>query len=240
MSLSPQQVAALERSITPTRMTTYRGAAAGDSRLARDLYLWDRALSVALLGDLAILEVALRNAMSAQLEAKWGPRWFANTDLPLDDRSSRELANAWARITGTKTAGKLVAQCMFGFWRGLLDRGDHTGREPRRVRCDYEILWRGVLDKAFPGGRGQASADGMRWNRGYALSVVSRVNDLRNRVAHHEPLVNGYPLHGQHRRQSAREGYDDLIRLANMLDRDLASLIEARSSVPRLLADRPG
>lgn len=240
VELSPQQIAALDRSITPPRMSTYGSAAAGDTRLARELYLWDRAVSVGFLADLAILEVALRNSMSTQLERKWGAEWYANTDIPLDDRSSSALNTAWRRVSGPKTPGKLVAQCTFGFWRGLLDKGDHAGREPRRVRCDYEVLWRGVLDKSFPGGREQARIDGKRWNREYALNVVSRINDLRNRVAHHEPLVNGFPLSGQRTRVSAQAVFDDFLRLAAMLDRDLHSLIEATSQVPRLLAARPG
>lgn len=240
MKLSPQQVAALDRSITPIRMSTYLFAASDDLHLARELYLWDRVVSVSLLADLAILEVALRNAMSAQLKLKWGAEWYANPDVPLDDRTSSTLSNAWGRITGIKTPDKLIAQCMFGFWRGLLDKGDHIGRTPRRVRCDYEVLWRGVLDKAFPGGRAQAQADGIRWNREYALAVVSRINDLRNRVAHHEPLVNGFPLSGQQTRLSVQDAYGDLLRLAAMLDRDLHSLLTVTSQVPMQLANRPG
>lgn len=108
-----------------------------------------------------------------------------------------------------------------------------------RVRCDYEVLWRGVLDKAFPGGRAQAKADAQRWERDYARSVVSRINDLRNRVAHHEPLVNGFPLTGQRRRHTAQAAHDDCKRLAAMLDRDLHALIRATSRVPTILASRP-
>ena len=108
--LSLGQIAALDRSITPPRMSTYLSAAAGDTRLARELYLWDRAVSVGFLADLAILEVALRNAMSAQLERKWGAEWYANREIPLDDRSSSALNTAWRRISGPKTPGKLVAQ----------------------------------------------------------------------------------------------------------------------------------
>jgi hypothetical protein len=230
---------ALDRSISPVRMRTYLAAAAGDPGRARDLYLWDRDLSVAFLGDLAILEVALRNAMSLRLEAKWGIEWYANPDMPLDDRSMNVLSTAWKRIQGSKTPGKLVAQCMFGFWRGLLDKGDHAGKEPRRVRCDYEVLWRGVLDRAFPGGRALAKADGKRWNREYALAVVTRVNELRNRVAHHEPLVNGMPLPGQQARLTAREAHEDTMRVAAMLDRDLHAFMQTRSQVPGLLGNRP-
>lgn len=239
MSMPVHHLSALDRSITPTRMGTYLTAAAGDLDRARALYLWDRDLAVAFLGDLAILEVALRNAMSARLEATWGTDWFANPDMPLDDRSMNALHTAWNRINEPKTAGKLVAQCMFGFWRGLLDKGDHSGKAPRRVRCDYEILWRGVLDKAFPGGRAQAKLDRQRWNREYALAVVSRVNELRNRVAHHEPLVKGLPLAGQQIRLSAQEAHEDTVKLAAMLDRDLRSFLLSRTRVPALLAARP-
>lgn len=239
MPLSTAQVAALDRSITPTRMSTYLAAASNDEELARRLYLWDRKLSVAFLADLAILEVALRNAMSAQLEAEWGSEWYKNLDLPLDERSANALNAAWNQIGDPKTQGKLVAQCMFGFWRGLLDKGDHIGKHPRRVRCNYEVLWRGVLDKAFPGGRAEARAEGKRWNREYALAVVSRIKDLRNRVAHHEPLVNGFPLTGQQARSTAEEAYDDIVRLAAMLDRDLKSLLQATSQVSAELANRP-
>lgn len=239
MSMPAHHVTALDRSITPTRMQTYLAAVAGDPDRARDLYLWDRELAVAFLSDLAILEVALRNAMVSQLEAKWGTRWYANLDMPLDDRSMNTLAKAWGQVRGPKTPGKLVAQCMFGFWRGLLDKGDHAGKHPRRIRCDYEVLWRGVLDRAFPGGRAQAKADGERWNREYALAVVSRLNELRNRVAHHEPLVNGFPLPGQGIRRTAQEAHEDTMRLAAMLDRDLHSFLQAQSKVPQMLAARP-
>ena len=153
MSMPALHIAVLHRSVTPSRMSTYISAADGDLDQARELYLWDRDLSVAFLSDLAILEVALRNAMSEQLKAKWGVNWHKNTDMPLDDRSMNALSKAWGRVKEPKTPDKLVVQCMFGFWRGLLDKGDHAGKPPRRVRCDYEVLWRGVLDKAFPGGR---------------------------------------------------------------------------------------
>jgi hypothetical protein len=240
VTLSQQQTDALDRSITPIRMSTYLTAAGQNQTWARNLYRWDRELSVAVLGDLAILEVALRNAMNEKLSAKWGPQWYASPDVPLDDRSEQALATAYARVKGNKSSGRIVASCMFGFWRGLLDKGGHIGKGPRKIRCDYErVLWRGVLDKAFPGGRAEAKKDGIRWDRRYALSVVSRINELRNRVAHHESLINGFPLPGQHHRVTAKEAHADCMRLAAMLDRDLHSLLAVTSRVPGLLANKP-
>lgn len=237
--VSPEQIAALERSVTPVRLSTYVAAAGGDVRRGRELYIWDRDLSAAFFRDLAILEVALRNAMNDRLTERWGDDWYANPEVPLDDRSTRQLNAAWNRITGDPTPGKLIAQCMFGFWRGLLDKGDHVGKPPRRSRCDYEVLWRGVLDRAFPGGRVQARKDGTRWARDYARAVVSRVNDLRNRIAHHEPLVNGFPLTGQNQRLSAEDAHADCLRLAAMLDRDLTAFLANTTDVRRLLDHRP-
>lgn len=72
-------------------------------------YLWDRELWVAFLLDLAIIEVALRNAMAEQLERRWGSQWYRNTELPLDDRSLNALNQAWKRISGTRTPEKMVA-----------------------------------------------------------------------------------------------------------------------------------
>lgn len=239
MKLSPEQLTALDQSISADRLSTYSRAADADPDRARRLYLWDRELSVAFFADLATLEVALRNAMNEQLTARWGPEWYSDRSVPLDDRTSRQLAGAWKQIGGERTPGRVVAQCTLGFWRGLLDKGDHSGHAPRRVRCDYEMIWRGVLSKAFPGGRAQARADGERWQRTYALAVVSRVNALRNRIAHHEPLIAGVPLPGTGERRSAFQAHEDCLRLAAMIDRNLHSIVETASAVPGILAARP-
>ncbi|MEZ2189965.1 hypothetical protein [Corynebacterium sp. CCM 9204] len=63
---------ARERSITPARMGIYLAAAQGDGDRVRALYLWDRELAAAFFADLAILEVALRTAMSARLKGWMG------------------------------------------------------------------------------------------------------------------------------------------------------------------------
>jgi hypothetical protein len=240
VTLTRRQAEALDRWIAPDRLGTYLVAAGGDRPWARRLYLWDRDLAVAFLADIALLEIALRNAMNDQLTRRWGADWYARPDVPLDDRSASQLAAAWSRVSGARTPGRVVAQCMLGFWTGLLDRGDFSGQEPRRVRRHYEIdLWRGLLDRAFRGGRAQARADGETWTRAYAHRVVRRVGSLRNRVAHHEPLVNGYPLAGQHVRLTAEQGHQDCLRLAAMLDRDLRAVLVATSRVPEVLAARP-
>ncbi len=209
MKLTAAQRAALDKSVAPARMGTYLAAAGHDPDHARELYLWDPELSVAFMADLAILEVALRNAMNSRLVSRWGERWFESQSIRLDDRSCRALADAWSRTAPDRGPDRIVAQCMFAFWRALLDKGDHVGVGPSRVRCDYETqLWRGVLDKAFPGGKAQAARD-------------------------------GFPLSGQGIRRTAHEAHSDCMRLAGMLGRDLASWGDATSNIGAVLAKRP-
>ncbi|MEZ2121561.1 hypothetical protein [Corynebacterium sp. CCM 9203] len=87
------------------------------------------------------------------------------------------------------------------------------------------VLWRG--------------AENQRWNREYAFAVVSRVNELRNRVAHHEPLINGFPLPGQRIRVYAKAAHEDTMRLAAILNRDLHTVLSYRSRVREILDAKP-
>ncbi|MFC6397221.1 hypothetical protein [Luteococcus sanguinis] len=244
---------ALIRVLPPARMATYLTAAKNDSQLAARLYLWNRDLSVAILGDIALLEVALRTAMHDAACTTWGPQWYQV--VALDDRSCGQLATAWSHLPNAVTKqpddpaapGRLVAQCMFGFWTNLLDKGGYTGREPRRLDVSYEELWLKAFRAAFPGGRLEAKAIRHAsgeveptFTREWVHSVCKIVNELRNRVAHHEALINGFPMKGQQGvRYTAAEGYAHLELLARMIDRDFASWLAVNSSVHALLGSRP-
>lgn len=238
--------AALRKAISPDRLTTYATAALAAGCDELDLYVWDRDLAAALLADIAIVEVALRNALHDALSAAHSaPDWY-QLDLGLDDRSRRALAEAWKRLTKKKrTPGRVVARLMLGFWTGLLDAGGYYGNEPQDFKADYEQLFRSTLQRAFPGGRAEARAAGAHFTREWVHSIATITQDLRNRAAHHEPLVNGFPLNGQKDkhgnpvRLSVRQGYEAYLRLARMIDRDLGAWLASNSTVPGLLAAKP-
>lgn len=260
----------LQSGISSPRFQTFLVASRNDEKLARSLYVWNRDLSVAILADIAILEVALRNSMHEAATAKWGPHWYSDSSVALDERSVKQLSSAWGQLSDSvkKRArdndlpGRVVAQCMFGFWTNLLDAGSHLGQPPRRVSVDYDLLWNAAFKKAFPGGRAEARAirkaliaglpadashqtevnrlqQEVAFTRGWVHGICKNVNDLRNRVAHHEPLINGFPLNGQNRRMSAEEGHQEMRILARLLDRKLASWLDGNSKVESLLTSRP-
>lgn len=274
MTLPPQPTSdphtGLHAAISTPRFATFLDGAAGDTVLAHRLYVWNLDLSVAVLADIAIVEVALRNAMHDAASRVWGSHWYQRRDVLLDDRSEGQLSNAFGylhksikqRALDADLPGRVVAQCMFGFWVNLLDKGDHVGRPPRRLQVDYDALWDAAFKHAFPGARLEARAQRkileaaipngptksakvlrlrqeVAFTRTWVHSICKNVNALRNRVAHHEPLINGLPLAGQGQRITAAEAHEQVMMVARMLDRDLAAWLSANSSVPSLLASRP-
>ncbi|NII86166.1 Abi family protein [Corynebacterium glutamicum] len=249
----------LYRLISTPRFASFLDNADGDKERAFKLYIWNRDLSVSFLGDMAILEVSLRNAMNDTAVKSWGTHWYQSPDIALDDRSCRQLAEAWNRLpksvrsrpNDTDVPGRLITHCMFGFWTNLLDAGDYIGKPPRKVRVNYEDTLH-VFKHAFPGGRGvardlrrkgsdEAGIDFKEptFTRAWVHGICKSINELRNRVAHHEPLINGFPLSGQNRRMSAEEGCEQCRLLAHLIDRDLAVWFENNSRVPLLLSQRP-
>lgn len=248
-----RRAAGLDRAISTPRYASYLSVAGQDKDVARRLYVWDRDLATAILADLAIVEVALRNAMHKALTRVHGAEWYQS--IPLDDRSQGQVTRAWGYLINPApghplTPGRLVAQCTFGMWVNVLDAGGYAGKSPRRVHADYEQLWRSTLRSAFPGGRHEARRDpdpNARFTRTWVHSIARTVNVLRNRVAHHEPLHNGFPLPGQRsgqkqsisRRITAADGVEAYMKLTRMIDRDLAEWIAHNTQVAALLAARP-
>ncbi|MWV48957.1 hypothetical protein GRS96_06650 [Rathayibacter sp. VKM Ac-2803] len=204
------------------------------------LYLWDRDVAAAAMADIAILEVALRNAMSEALERRAGrPDWYSE-DVGLDNRSLAAPSRAWQDVPANRrTPGRVVAQLMFGFWRNLLESGGDIGTGPLRRPVSYETLWRDDLHTAFPGGRAVAASEGAHYTRTWTLRVLKDIHALRNRAAHHEPILTGIPLPGEGRRISAGQGSRACLTLASILDRDLASWLRGNSRLADALAAEP-
>lgn len=136
--------------------------------------------------------------------------------------------------------GRLIAQCTLGTWVGLLDQGGWTGDGSTRRQVDYEELWRDTLHKAFPGGRTVARLRGERFTRSYTHRIAKNVHTLRNRIAHHEPLINGVPLNGQAERLSLQEAVTDYVDQTSMIDKNLSQwLLKEFSHTASLLSSYP-
>ncbi|MFJ9447173.1 Abi family protein [Kitasatospora sp. NPDC101235] len=247
---TPQQLGPLTELVSGPRLAPYL-AQTSTKQQAMALYLWNIQVTGACAETIALAEVVLRNAMSDQLAAAYGPQWYTKAEL-FDDRTVKDIRSAWNGISLAKDpatgrpldktvanvpAGKVVANTMLGCWINLLDRGGTRGEGPMKKRVDYDsTLWRKALYRAFPHSNGK---------RATVHETASRMRALRNRAAHHEPLIDGVPLPGQGlpgggiRRLTLAQAHQEVLDLVGFIDRDVADWLGKASRVPQLLSVRP-
>lgn len=214
----------VEQWLSAPRFQTYLVEAGGDRQRALDLYEWNTAMAAAILHDLAHVEVAVRNAYNAALVAHqpgqlhWSEdemRYFpvvwrtANNGRRYDENETPRDQLAYARRSAGQGApsGKVVAELMFGFWRYL----SISGREI--------TLWRPYLHHGFVTGTSRSAVDG----------PMSRLHRLRNRVAHHEPLLT--------QNLSARR--NDVLALLGCISSELRAYVGQRSTWAAVESQRP-
>jgi hypothetical protein len=125
------------------------------------------------------------------------------------NQKNREQVAKAIRDAGGPLAppGKVVAQLSFGFWRYLSDRAHE------------KTLWTPFLYRAFVHGTSRAVID----NR------IARLHAFRNRIAHHEPLLQT-DLAGR---------WSDILAVAAATSPDLAKYLDSSTATALLLAHRP-
>ena len=207
--------------ISKARYEPFVAATGKDLDRAWQLYCWNSEISGALLERIGFIEVPLRNAMHRQLcdlsqRRHKTDRWFDALAGDMTDNTSADLDKAKARIAQrgvVVTPGRVVAELNLGFWRYLL-----TER--------YSRSWWN------PGGMtGLRGAFGPVSDRTKADRAVTRMYELRNRVAHHEPVIKFTTM------QLGSE-VDSMTDLMNWVAPDLGSAVDP-TRLTSLLASRP-
>lgn len=155
------------------RMRSYLNAAGGDVDKARDLYVWNTRMAGAALEQLGHLEILLRHAVDVQLsnrarEREIGIPWFLMPPFLTAQSEAIEVVRERLRKQNRETRDQIIAGLSFGFWTGWFG-------------SKYEELWRQSLRLAFPNGSGQ---------RKEVARLVEQIRKFRNRVAHHDSLLN--------------------------------------------------
>ena len=176
----------LESTLSPERLSTYAQAARSQNpEEAFRLYLWNMALSSGFYGMLQGLEITVRNAMHKQLSARYGRHWYDSQGVGLDSGGLRRVQNAKTELSnkGLKSPSppRVVAGLSFGFWVSLLGPGGRILSSG--TKANYEMtIWRPALHRAFPHARSL--------HRKKAHTALESLRILRNRIAHHEPILN--------------------------------------------------
>jgi CBS domain-containing protein len=169
----PQQIAAIRTSLSEPRFATYLTKSGGDEAYAVELYLYNTRVAKAFMFPLGVVEVALRNAIDALLVSRHNADWHLDSDFRqnvLMTEGLNTLDKAINRAGLNATHGQVVAELTFDFWSNLL-------------RPDYGDLWRTSLNIVFP--------NILRSTTRHDVQVMAKdINRFRNRVAHHEPILD--------------------------------------------------
>lgn len=224
----------IEEWLSAGRFSTYLQASGGSRERALALYEWNARLSAAFLKDLSHLEVGFRNACDLQLSAATVPgdsHWTDDATLlklfpvsnrwnrlknrsedankaPRDSvgRAVRKVAPVASSSSMRPLPGKVVAEIMFGFWTYLA------------ADSHEKTIWVPYLHKAFPPGT----------DRDNINKALIALRNFRNRVAHHENILNG--SEGERRR---------IVYITRMLSPAALKHLRAHSEVSNILAQRP-
>ncbi|HEX2763038.1 MAG TPA: Abi family protein [Allosphingosinicella sp.] len=206
-------------SISKPRLTKYLQESGGKMKDALLLYHWNSQLSQALYLPLQSWEIALRNKLNDFLCFKYGPNW------PYDPRAVRNLTGKDARrlqeTIGRQTidrngvpptTNQIVADLSAGFWVSQLG-------------TSYAVPygWHNNL-------KWRVFTNDQTMTREVAAGICNDLLDLRNRVAHHEPIFLR-PL------DAMKADLDDIL---NALCAGTAAYMASACSFAEIWAAKPG
>lgn len=190
-----------------------------------DLYVWNTRLSKAFLEDLEHIEVLLRNTINESLCPRYGDDWWSNGSLSLNDGTKRAVRKALKR--GRKLGStNIIPLVSFEFWRFLLVKYYQATVWPL-VRKNLAVQKLPLSDDTYIR---------VFLDRKMFEEKVDSLLKLRNRCAHHEPLV----------KENLEEEYKGINNhcqtiksVSYLLNPAAAIWISQHSRVPEILAQRP-
>ncbi len=189
----------IEKGISSARLSSYRNLNQTRARTLKK-YGENIQLCEALYPLMQQLEIVLRNQFELVLIKKYGQDWFRDSKLLylLDRQGRGDVFKAVEKLAASKKSiysGSVVAELMFGFWTSLFSK-------------NYEVeFWRPYNNLLFP-----ATTPNNR-NIQKIRDDLTKIRQLRNRIAHHEP-INKKPSELWSR-------YEDMIRLLEWMNPDV-------------------
>jgi hypothetical protein len=172
-----------EMLISPQRLARYKAACGSNTRKVVKLYRANIRISKSFLAALSLFEIVLRNKIDSHYKALYPAiagrhEWLLSFILPGGFLTANGCQNSLNKINSTYTSlgnnythDKLLAELSFGFWKFLF-----AGRQ--------FMAGGSTLLVAFPNLP-------PRHSQSHIYTKLDRINSIRNRVAHHEPVCFG-------------------------------------------------
>ncbi len=169
-----------EQVISEARLSRYMNACNGNTKKAMVLYRYNLKLSQELFSIISLFEIALRNKIDEHYKEMLGVNWLENSIKNEGMFNGKKyfktktiIQNAIRSIGPNITHDRIVAEMDFGFWRFLF------------VKSHFNVAGKTLL-QIFS--KRPQSTRQFKFNQKYFFNELKRVNDLRNRIAHHEAI----------------------------------------------------
>jgi hypothetical protein len=158
---------AIERSLSVERFRTYLNTADQDPARALRLYLWNAQVEAAFYLPVQAVEVALRNSIDTTLSQRFVQTWWQHPDFrKIVGKQAIYLLDQAVASSRTRqkmaVAADVIAAISFGVWVNL------CRKHPRLTMSGFA--------SSAPETHQEISFQ------------IRHVHELRNRIAHHEPI----------------------------------------------------
>lgn len=205
-----------ENIMSVARMSRYLTACGGNTQKAMTLYRQNLRLSQELFTVISCFEVALRNSINNHCLLSLGNDWLRNGAVAsgiFDNQQCRltasNIKDAVQMLNKTYSHSKLVAELGFGFWRYMFAQNQFTAIGKTLLRI-------------FPAK--PTSSPSIQYNHTFVFNQLAQINNLRNRIAHHEPICfqKGNPVKDT---TFIRQQYGLILQLFQWMAIDEAALL---------------
>ena len=169
-----------EALISPQRLNRYKIACNNNTRKTLSLYRANIRMSQAFLAVLGIFEVVLRNKIDLHYKIQFSsnPEWLLASTMPGGfltrngcQNSLNKISRTYADLGANYTHDKLLSELSFGFWKFMF-----AGRQFQAGGSTLLTIFPNL-----PPHR----------NQSFIYQKLDKINSIRNRVAHHEPICFG-------------------------------------------------
>ena len=208
-----------ENIISPERMRKYNVACGGNTTKAMTLYRYNLRLSQEMFTVVSCFEIALRNRIDQVMKSQWGNDWLRDAIQPggmlySDKRvepTKKRIEKAYNELKRKQiySHSKLLSEMEFGVWKYMFSN------------VQYRLTGR-ILLGIFP--NKPRSSQSLRFDNTYIFGELDYINNMRNRIAHHEPICfskNPISIDTKY----IQNRYNRILTLFNWMDIDGASLL---------------
>lgn len=218
--------------IAEGKVRLYLDASGQNRSLAVEMFHLDGEVAASFLEPIRLVELVMRELIHKQVSDIYGTHWMLKSEV-VDGRCFEKVTKSLERVGESASGNKIVSDLNLGFWAGLLQKGGPSATDANVTVSHRGTLWDPALSKVF-----RYSAP----QRKTVANLVLKVSYLRNRIAHHEPILfgvaqSGSTKNGKQIKQEPLNTYGDLIQLANYMDPVLGDFLLENYRVIDLLSE---